>query len=574
MRLKCFSTTVATVGIFAGAALTLFFYLLGLRYHAYIPTVFFLLSAGIMVLTILYQCFALEFGSATTVIVLTEVVVCNVALHLIFQLPGYGLWGSDAYADLASLKGILISDHVRGAPQYVQLTSYFPVLHVLGAQIVQMTGLDSFEVAKWFPSVIDVAMVPLVFILIRRIFRSDKAAVLAALLLVTLQQHMEFGSFFVRETIAVVLAVSCVYFYHAAESSEHPVAYRVISMFLLGATVLAHHLTSALLVVFLAVHYLVSRLGRSRVAEKVYLGPGMVGYDMALSFVIMAGVATVAYWVNTVIVPLQILGSFVTDLLTPSSWGKGTYVDLTGMGVMLPTFRYYVLIYGSYLCYLIFGLVLLSKMRPKSGSRHLETYSFTVFLAICGVLGAVSFFLLPRTVIGNRFLTFAWLFAFGPLAIAAFGYRRTLAVAGIVCGLVAYVLINLYTIHPTEWDPTSKGSGATASFQDFSLANTVDFRQGEILGTTNNIAAIYGTQNVQGNDLFGLSRGVNFGDYTWIVVNRKALEEEALYSRVTINSMDEMRRLDEKGSPGFDTVFESNNLAVFERSRSPAPSPN
>ncbi len=567
MKLKSFGTTVATVGIFAGAALTLFFYLLGLRYHAYIPTAFFLGAAGIMVLTILYQCFALELGSATRVIVLTEVIVCNVALHLIFQLPGYGLWGSDAYADLASLKGILTSDHVRGALQYVQLTSYFPVLHVLGAQIVQVTGLDAFEVAKWFPSIIDIATVPLVFVLIRKIFRSDRAALLSALLLIALQQHMEFGSFFVRETIALVLAVSCVYFYIAAESSEHPVAYRVISMFLLGATVLAHHLTSALLVVFLAVYYLVSRLGKSRAAEKAYLGPGMIGYDIALSFVIMAAVATLAYWVNTVIVPLQILGSFVTDLLTPSSWGKGTYVDLTGMGVMLPTFRYYILIYGSYLCYVIFGLILLSKVRPRNGSRHLQTYAFTVFLAICGALGAVSFFLLPRTVIGNRFLTFAWLFAFGPLAIAAFGYRRTLAVAGVASALIAYVLINVYTIHPTEWDPTSKGSGATASFQDFSLANTVDFRQGDILGTTNNISAIYGTQNVQGSDLFGLSRGVNFDDYTWIVVNRKALEEEALYSRVTINSMDQMKRLDQEGSPGFDTVFQSNNLAVFERSR-------
>jgi hypothetical protein len=564
--LKCFNNTISTFGIFAAASITLLLYLLGMRYHAFLPVPVFFVSIVVMLGTIIYQGGFLKLERRLVYLILLEIMIANLLFHLIYQIPGYGLWGSDAYADFASMKGILDSGFVMGVPSYVQLTSYFPILHVLGAQFTLVTGIIPLEVAKWLPSIIHIALIPLLFLFIKQIFRNDKAALFGALLFACLQQSSLFDSFFIRETIAEILALGCVYFYWTAKSSGHPTVYRTLSMLLLVATVLAHHLTSVMLIVFLVIHFLVTYANKVRTLRSRYFPDGINGESLTLSLIILAVVLPLTYWVIEIMIPLRVLATFILDVITPATWGKGTYVDMTGMGFALPTLRYYVLVYGSYFCYIVFGLLMLVRIRPKEGSRHLEMYSFTLFLLLCGILGIVSFFFLPATVIGNRFITYGWLFAFGPLVVAITEYRNRWLVQSALGLVVIYIFINMFTIHPTEWNPGEPGSGATASLQDFKMAETFSFTQGNVLANLNDLTAIYYTQNVDiGTDVFSISNPIKIEDYSWIIINQKGLDEEGLYSQATLDAVSELRTLNKNGSTGYNLIFESSNLTIFKK---------
>ncbi len=564
-RLKSLNATISTPVIFTAASITLLLYLLGLRFHAYLPVPLFLISIGIIISVIIYQIGFLKLEGRFVNVVLFEITVANLLFHLIYQIPGYGLWGSDAYSDFASMKSILESGFIMGIPEYVQITSYFPILHVIGTQVTLVTNVDSLEVAKYLPSILDMVIVPLFYLFVVQLFKNKKAALLGALLFICLQHRSTFGSFFIRETIGVILAFGFVYLYTAAKSTQHVIVYRILAIVMLACTVLAHHLTSMMIIIFLIIHFIITNTGiLKRVKNKVF--PNDIhGETVSFTILILATVITFTYWVTTVIVPLRALASFVSDLLTPATWGKGTYVDLTGLGFILPTFRYYVLVYGSYFCYLTFGLLLLGRLKPKAGSRHLEMYSFTAYLIVCGILGIISFFLIPATVIGNRFLTFGWLFAFGPLVVAITEYRHKWLVRFSIVIVVFFLFSNMFTIHPTEWNPNESGSGATASFQDFILADTIDFSHGRILANLNNITAIYYKQNVQnGTNIYTITRNISIYNYDWIIINRTGLDEEGLYSKATFDVISELRKLYEEGSPSYYIAYESDNLLVLK----------
>ncbi len=565
-HLKSLNAAVSTSVIFSAASTTLILYLLGLRFHAYLPVPLFLISIGVIIGIVIYQIGFLKLEGKFVYVVLLEITITNLLFHLIYQIPGYGLWGSDAYADFASMKSILESGFIMGIPEYVQITSYFPVLHIIGSQVSLVTNIDSLEVAKYLPSILDMVIVPLFYLFIVQLFKHKKAALLGAVLFICLQHRSLFGSFFIRETIGVILAFGCVYLYFAAKSSQHIIVYRILAILLLACTVLAHHLTSMMLIIFLIIHYVITNTGFLKSFKKWLFPDGAYGETISLSFLLLAIVITFAYWVTTVIVPLRALASFVSDLLTPATWGQGTYVDLTGLGFVLPTFRYYVLLYGSYFCYLVFGLILLGRIKPKTGSRHIEMYSLTAYLVLCGFLGIVSFFLIPATVIGNRFLTFGWLFAFGPLIVAITEYKSKWLVRFCGAVIVLFLFSNMFTIHPTEWNPDEIGSGGTASLQDFTLAETIDFSQGRLLANLNNITSIYYVQNVEtGTNIYTLPRNIDINEYSWIIINRKGLDNEGLYSESTFDAIAKLRKLDKEDSSSFYTAYESNNLSVLKR---------
>jgi hypothetical protein len=567
-----FNSTFSTVGIFTSASITLFLYLLGIRFHSYLPLPLFLLSIGIIISTIVYQIGFLKLNRNLVSAILVEITITGLLFHLIYQMPGYGLVGSDAYADFASMKGIVDSGFVMGVPDYVQITSYFPMLHVIGTQIALVTHLDPLEVAKWFPSIFSVALTPLLFLFIRHVFKQNKAALLGTMLFACLQHETLFGSLFIRETLAIIFALGCVYFYLAAESSNHPLVYRSVSIILLFCTVLSHHLTSMMLIIFIVIHFLVTYSAKLKTLSNRYFPKDISIESISLAFLVLVPVLTFTYWITTIIIPLRALAQFISDLLTPATWGKGTYVDVTGFGFALPTIRYYILVYGSYFCYLVFGLLMLVRIRPRAGSRHIEMYSFTLYLLVCGVLGIVSFFLIPATIIGDRFLAFGWLFGFGALIVAIDEYRSKLLVSSASVLVVIFLFINMFTIHPTKWNPYEPGAGATASYQDFTLAKTVNFKEGSILANMNNLSSIYYMQNVMGGtEIFSLSKSIDLNDFNWIIINRKGLDEEGLYSKATIDTVKELRNLDIQQSPVFNLTYESNNLVLLSKTGTSEP---
>jgi len=472
---------VSTTVIYLASVAVLVFHLLAQRYLIDVPAPLYFLSIALISSAVLYQILAIRLTPGFAAVVLLEIIIAAIVFHLIYHIPTFGLYGSDAYYDLASAKAILESGHVDGVEEYSQITSFFPIVHILGADLSLVTDLDEVVVAKWFPTLIGAAVIPMVFLLSNYLFRQTKAALLAALLFAVLQHYVLFGSLFVRETVALVLAIGCVYFYVAAKSSEHQMAYRGLSILCLAGTVVAHHLTSAMLILLLALYWLFSSVHRSAIGRKLFRNT--TGHRVSLSLLLLSTVGTLTYWLTTVVEPVQILAFFVENVLTPSEWGMRTIFEQETTGVVsIPTIRYFFLIYGSYITYLVFGMILLYRVFSRKRSSYIETPVFTSYLIICGAVGIMSYYLLPPTVGGDRFLAYGWLFAFGPLALAIVEFKRPVVKVFSVAFIFIFIFVNLYTIHPTLWDFRAKGAGGAAEKKVVALARSIDFSSGEVLG--------------------------------------------------------------------------------------------
>ena len=257
LRLK-----TSTIGIFFAGSVLLLGYLLSIRYHFPLPVILFWIAIGMMLGTIVYQCLRIKLSSGYVRIVLLEIVATSIIFHLIYQIPYYGLRGWDAYIDMASAQGILNSGFILGDPEYINETSYWPIIHLLGTQLSLITNIEIFDIVKWLPSFLSIALVPLLYLLTRSVFKHQRVALLSTLLFVTLQHHILFSSLFVRETIALVLAVCCLYLYFSAEQSAQPRTYRTLSLICLMLVAVAHHLTSFMLLTFLFIHFIVARVSK------------------------------------------------------------------------------------------------------------------------------------------------------------------------------------------------------------------------------------------------------------------------------------------------------------------------
>ena len=552
------------IGIFFGAVTILIFYLLGLRYEVHFPAALFFISIALIAGALLYQILLSNLTRGFSGLVILQIALASIVFHYIYQIPTYGLYGTDAYYDLASMEAILESGYIAGVPGYVQITSFFPVIHIMGAELSLVTGIDAFNVAKWFPAIIGSLTIPMIYLLVRHLFKREKAALLAAFLYACIQHYIMFSSLFVRETVGIVLAISCVYFYIAARGSRHPLAYRTLSIMFLAGTIIAHHLTSLMLLVFLFFYWIFTvfrkpALSKGRLPERGYKE------GMSFSLFLMGAIGTLTYWLTTVVEPVQIGMLYLNNILTPSIWGTRTILEQDTGVMLLPNLRYYFLIYGSYLIYLIFGGILLYRSFSRRGTPNIETPAFTVYLILCGILGFMSYFVLPPTVGGDRFLAFGWLFAFGPLAIAIIEFKNKIAVSLSGLAILAFIFINLYTIHPTIWNPESRGVGGAALREDFALAEKVDFTNGGVVGYQNNIMTIYEVQKILGTDAYFLLDDIELDRYRWIIVNRPGLEEEGLYSEYTRKIIADMAMLDSGNSVDYNRIYESNNLVIFQR---------
>jgi hypothetical protein len=165
--MKYLNSKCSAVGLFFVAVALLFSYLLSIRLQVYLPVALFWIAVALVLGIIVYQIFAVELSSSYVKMLLLEITITAVVFHLIYQIPNYGLYGADAYGDIASAKGILVSGKVMGAPQYINLYSKFPIIHIFGAISSIITGVNLFSIAKWFPSFLAVAFIPLLYLIIR-----------------------------------------------------------------------------------------------------------------------------------------------------------------------------------------------------------------------------------------------------------------------------------------------------------------------------------------------------------------------------------------------------------------------
>jgi hypothetical protein len=554
------NSKASIVWTFFAATALLVFYLLSVRWHIYLPVALFWVAVALMVGTITFQVLRIELSPSYVKVVLLEIAVTCFVFHLIYQIPYYGLNGYDPYIDMVSAKGILSSGFVMGDPKYITEVLYFPMIHIFGTMLSLITGIDLFSVAKWFPSLLDVALIPLLYLLVRSIFKEEKVALLSALLFACLQNHISSSSAFIRETIALVLAVCCVYLYFSAKHSPHPTTNYALSIMCLIGTVFAHHLTSFMLLIFLLIHFLVTKMSEVPSLRRAYFGDNITGEKVTTTFLSIALVALFAYWTYVIMSPLYTLVTFVRSVFTPSQWGVRTYAEIAGISA-IQTIRGHIIFYGFYFFHLIFSFILLYQLLPRAKKPRAETYSFTLFLFLCGLVGFLSLYLVAPAAFPDRFLTYGWLFGFAPLVIAILkGKHKWLKRVGVFL-LIAFMLFNIYMIEPTAWDVGAEGVPVSPSLEDYALANTFNFSRGKIFGHENNVLAIYDVHNNLGT-VFTYYEEVNLTQFDWVIIQKKELQLEKSYYRT--ETIAALERLVTEGSVGFNKIYESNNLVVFK----------
>jgi hypothetical protein len=300
--------------------------------------------------------------------------------------------------------------------------------------------------------------------------------------------------------------------------------------------------------------------------KRTYTKENITGERITISFFLIAVVATSMYWVTHVIFTVQYMALFARDLISISSWGQNTYLELTGISnAALPSVRYYFLIYGSYFCFIIFGLIIY-RFILFSRRFQKEIYSFFVYLFLCALAGIAFTFILPRTIIGDRFLMYGWLFGFGPLFLAVFQVKQKWILRIGVLIAVIFIFINLYTIHPSLWNSEDINTSSMPSREDYSMAKTINVSQGKALSTSNEILAIFDIQNTRGTSAFGLQDSLKMNDYKWVIVNSVTTNQsEGIVYKFTADALSAMRDLNATGDIYHNKIYASNNISVLEQ---------
>jgi len=559
------NSKASSTGIFFAATALLVLYLLSVRWQIYLPITLFWVAVTLMVGTITYQSLKTELSPSYAKVVLLEIAVTCFVFHLIYQIPYYGLPGYDPYVDLASAKGILSSGFILRDLNYINLTSYFPMIHIFGVISSMISGIDLFSVAKWLPSLLDVALIPLLYLLVRSVFKEERVALISALLFACLKNHIEFSSGFIRETIALVLAVCCVYLYFSAKHSPYPHANYALSIMCLIGTVFAHHLTSFMLLIFLSTHFLLTKVAEVPYFRRAYFGNNITGEKVTFAFLSIAFATTLAYWTYVIMYPLYTLVTFVRSVFTLGQWGVRSYAKEAGISAAsIQTIRGYTIFYGFYFFNLIFGLILLYELLPRARAKkpRVETYSFTLFFFLCGLVGFLSLYLVAAPVFPDRFLAYGWLFGFMPLVIAILKGKHNWVKRVGVFLLIASMLFNIYMIDTTGWSAGAVGVPTSPTLEDYALANTFNFSRGNIFGYQNNVLAIYDVYNNLGT-VFSSSVEVNLTQFDWVIINKEGLElEKTHFPTPRTETIAVLEHLAFGDSVGYNKIYESDNLVV------------
>jgi uncharacterized membrane protein len=548
---------ISTTGLFFCGIILLIVYLCSMRWNMALPISMFWLSFGLVISSIILQIFYIK--SFDIRIMLLELSVLSIALHLIYQIPYSGLYGSDIYFDLASTKGILTSGFIRGSETLINNTAYWPIIHIYGVVCSDVTGCGIKMIAKWLPSFIGVIPILMLYLLVKQLFKVDSIAILSTLLFVCLQHHILFSSLFIRETVALVSAICCVYLYFTAKRSSRPIIYLVLAILFLIVTILAHHLTSFMLVLFFLLHFIVSWCFERYANNNHNI---VIVSPITLSFLLLAFVLTFSYWVYVINTPLYTLALFIKDLLTPGAWFAGTYSQVADMTYSsIPSLRGRIIFFGFYFFNFIFAAILLYNLRPQKFVR-VENYSFTLYLFLCGLVGFLSLYFIKVRAYPDRFLMFGWLFGFAPLVFAIMSFIKERHKKLGIALLLMFMFFNIYTIEPTAWDTKSRNRGyvPATTQEDYSFAETLDFSKGKVLTTyVNQSMVIYDIYNKRVDGLASLNDDAGLLDYDYIIVQKYRFKDIKESSR----KISKIKKVSNQSDWGWNTVYESKSLATY-----------
>lgn len=409
-------------------------------------------------------------------IVLCEILVLNVCLHLIYQVGFSGLYGRDSYDDLKFLEIILYNNHFdlnveRGV-------SNWPNLHLLSAFMANVSGIDHFLLAKYFPTFFTCITVMGIYLLAKEMYDNYKVALLACLIFITIPKFVSFGSIFIREIFGIFAIIFCFYFIYASKVKDK--RFTILSLLFIVSIVFSHHFSSfvflVLILIFMTLIYLIPflqkknlTLNRSKtdINELKFLNINL----QTIFFIIL--VILLGYWIYQAFFVWENVGRFVANLVTLGELPD--YSASTGITTGIVTLRGYIIYYGFFLFFGLFGLILALKLFFERNKQKIEESTMIIFLLFCGAYGFISVFFLTSPISPDRMLTYGWLFGCIPLAAVLISLKNkpNILKKGFVVLIVAFMIFNIYNI-PYEYFDKDFNVLGLANDKEYAIAETIN----------------------------------------------------------------------------------------------------
>jgi hypothetical protein len=170
----------------------------------------------------------------------------------------------DAFQHVQTAQAILSQHHLFTTNTSLPVSPYFPGLEIVTSALSQLGGVSIYTAGTIVVGMCHVLTSFGIFLLAYEIWRRPKIAVLAVLIYSTEPHYQFFDSYFIYEVIAMPFLIGCVLALTklAKASSQSRLLWSAIALFTAFATTVSHHITSFVLVGFLATLTVAQGVGR------------------------------------------------------------------------------------------------------------------------------------------------------------------------------------------------------------------------------------------------------------------------------------------------------------------------
>lgn len=561
--------------IFFSCIILLYLYLLSVRFYSPLPEIAFWIPVVTAILSVVFQAVTSP-SLGNNKFLLFEIIVLGFSLDLIYLIPLYGLSETDSYNTMICTRKIVEDGYVPSPSAEVNASlTFWPLTPIWGTELQQITGISTFFIAKWLPTiVIHSILLLLLYVFVKNVFKDQRVALLTALLISTVQTAFHYSVKFHYENFGQVIMMVLLI---ALTLRTKNTGTRFIILLSMAGVIFAHHFVSLILIAFLIIHLVVMRItGLSW--GKVILGieSRISQIDVSIGLVLLASVLLISYWLYVYTWPLTVI----------ARWGEALLYNEPGVTSFQPGYRLpqalgslskQIIFWGFYFFNIIFGFLLLYKIFIQRKCKTAECYSLVSVLFICAILGFIQVYLRTATASFSlnhfRLINWGWIFGAAPLVVIIL--RGNLGLArkiGIIL-LVGFMVFNVYQMDNICRYPQASGreTGDITLMEDYNFAETLPLTDN---GTTYHRTrlAVWDIQGFLWEDLISVPIEQLDG-IDWIVIKKKEFEQYAErgsydpygQSPVDPEKIDKLQLLMSGESMGMNKVFDSNNLVAFRR---------
>jgi len=432
------------------AITTLFFYLVSVNRGVNPHLAMFWSPIVVIVIIVLYQITNIrEKDSFFEKILLLEIFLMTVVFHLIFVIPvPMGLRGWDSHYDYYAAKMVMEYGWPvpRDIPLLLLTRTYlqWPMIHHLAAITSEITGIDLFLVARWFPSFYSSFALPLFYIFTKSIYGDERTALLASFGFSAIYMYINWHCIMLRESLAFVIFLATLYSFTKAQIA-HEIKFVILGFFFSISLTFTHHLTSFVSMLFsmalliLPNLFTTTILNHSKITGKTSLR--LTKYIFLFTFV-----STMAYLMHTDADTHVLTGVISTIIKIPLS-GFGIY-QIYSHGA--PT-RVVVSAYGNSLILLAFGTLILTHLFREKCKKIREDVTLSIFVTLFFAISLSYIFveILASSLEVTRFQVFYWPFM---LIVSAHAITKNKKRNILSLLFAIFIILQIFTIPPNVYN--------------------------------------------------------------------------------------------------------------------------